>query len=531
MADRLHLQPQHREVLEALLREHLPGVEVWAYGSRVSGRSHDGSDLDLVLRGPGLDEIPIGQLGDFEEAVRESSIPFLVEARDWARLPERFHQEIERDHVVFVERKPEHDWCDVSLGDVTDFLSGGTPSKDQTAYWNGSIPWVSAKDMKRFHLRDTEDHITAEGLANGTKQVPAGSVLLLTRGMTLLNELPVCVTEQPMAFNQDVKALRPKPGIDHSFLPYLVLGHKQRLLNLVDLAGHGTGRLNSDELRNLDIQLPPLNEQKVIAHILGTLDDKIELNRRMNETLEAMARALFKSWFVDFDPVHAKMDGRDPYLEREVWGLFPDTLDDEDKPVGWSSKPLDEIAEFLNGLALQKFPASDLQGSLPVIKIAELRSGITSKSGRASRKVPENYIVRDSDFLFSWSGSLLAKFWTGGEGALNQHLFKVTSSRYPSWFFSQWVHYHLERFQAIAASKATTMGHIQRGHLKEAITICPPDDVLAILGETIGPLVDRKIGYQLESRSLSALRDVLLPKLISGDIRLSDAEKVVEAVA
>ena len=103
MPERLHLLPRHRRALEALLREHLPGVEVWAYGSRVNGRSHDGSDLDLVLRGPGLKEIPIEQLGDLEEAVRGSNIPFLVEARDWKRLPERFHREIERDHVVLVE--------------------------------------------------------------------------------------------------------------------------------------------------------------------------------------------------------------------------------------------------------------------------------------------------------------------------------------------------------------------------------------------------------------------------------------------
>ena len=103
MADRLHLLPKHRRALGALMRKHLPGVEVWAYGSRVNGRSHDGSDLDLVLRGPGLKEIPSCQLGDFEEAVRESNIPFLVEARDWARLPERFHREIERDHVVMAE--------------------------------------------------------------------------------------------------------------------------------------------------------------------------------------------------------------------------------------------------------------------------------------------------------------------------------------------------------------------------------------------------------------------------------------------
>ncbi len=99
MTDRLHLLPKHRKILESLLREHLPDIEVWAYGSRITGRSHDGSDLDLVLRGPNLQEIPIGQLGDFEEAVRESTIPFLVEARDWARLPERFHGEIERNYV------------------------------------------------------------------------------------------------------------------------------------------------------------------------------------------------------------------------------------------------------------------------------------------------------------------------------------------------------------------------------------------------------------------------------------------------
>ena len=103
MADRLHLPPKHRRALEALLRQHLPGVEVWAYGSCVNGRSHGGSDLDLVLRGPGLKEIPSGQLGDFEEAIRESNIPFLVEARDWTRLPERFHGEIEREYVVLLQ--------------------------------------------------------------------------------------------------------------------------------------------------------------------------------------------------------------------------------------------------------------------------------------------------------------------------------------------------------------------------------------------------------------------------------------------
>ena len=157
---------------------------------------------------------------------------------------------------------------------------------------------------------------------------------------------------------------------------------------LLSWAGSGGTRnaLTKGMIESLDILAPAnVTDQRAIAHILGTLDDKIELNRRMNEALEAMARALFKSWFVDFGPVRAKMEGRDPHLESEVWDLFPDTLDGEGTPVGWSNKPLDEIAEFLNGLALQKFPATDVLDDLPVIKIAELRSGITPKSGRASR--------------------------------------------------------------------------------------------------------------------------------------------------
>ena len=300
--------------------------------------------------------------------------------------------------------------------------------------------------------------------------------------------------------------------------------------------------------RRMHITLPDSHEQRAIAHILGTLDDKIELNRRRNQTLEAMAHALFQDWFVDFGPVRAKMEGRDgqdglvsgqrhgwrasgptvPYLPTNLWQLFPDRLDAEGKPEGWDERPLDEIADFINGLALQKFPATDPDDSLPVIKIAELRNGISTKSDRASRDVPAKYIIKDGDFLFSWSGSLLAKFWTEGEGALNQHLFKVTSERYPMWFVSHWVHHHLEEFQAIAASKATTMGHIQRGHLKAAMTICPPDNVVERMGVVMAPLVEQAIQNELESRSLAQLRDTLLPKLISGELRVADAKRFVK---
>jgi type I restriction enzyme S subunit len=325
----------------------------------------------------------------------------------------------------------------------------------------------------------------------------------------------------PALLNQNMWVIRAKPGeIEPDFLQFCF-----RELSKIPLAwvsGSARSFLRRDDVRNLEFLLPSLPERRAIAATLGALDDKIELNRKMNATLEAMARALFRDWFVDFGPTRAKMAGAAPYLSPDLWSLFPDRLDDAGKPEGWEERPLDEIADFLNGLALQKFPGETEPDSLPVIKIAELRNGISGNSNRASRKVPLKYVIQDGDFLFSWSGSLLAKFWIGGEGALNQHLFKVSSTRYPAWFFSEWVQHHLEEFQIIAASKATTMGHIQRGHLKAAKTICPPDDVIQKMGDLMAPLINRTIRNELESRTLAQTRDLLLPRLMSGELRVTD---------
>jgi len=324
-----------------------------------------------------------------------------------------------------------------------------------------------------------------------------------------------------LVFNPSAKA-------DARFVEYLLRSHEYRAWVVGSATGTTVKHTSPSRIEGFRTLVPPPDEQRAIAHILGTLDDEIELNRRRNQTLEAMACAIFKDWFVDFGPVRAKVEGREPYPPTDLRQLFPDRLDDAGKPEGWIERPLDEIADFLNGLALQKFPATNPDDSLPVIKIAELRNGVSAKSDRASRKVPSKYIIKDGNFLFSWSGSLLAKFWTEGEGALNQHLFKVTSERYPMWFVSHWVHHHLEEFQAIAASKATTMGHIQRGHLKAAMTLCPPGDVLERLGVVMAPLVEQSILNELQSRRLAQLRDTLLPKLISGELRIADAEKFIE---
>jgi type I restriction enzyme S subunit len=286
--------------------------------------------------------------------------------------------------------------------------------------------------------------------------------------------------------------------------------------------GTSNPSLSRDTFGDLLLPLPPVNIQRIIAKVLHTLDDKIELNRKMNETLEAMARAMFKSWFVDFDPVRDKAEGRDPGLPAPIAALFPDSFDeaaDHEMPSGWITCGLDQIARFLNGLALQKYPPKDGQ-ALPVIKIAQLRTEETSGADQASADLADDYIVNDGDVLFSWSGSLACVLWAGGRGALNQHLFKVTSTKYPKWFYWLWILHYLEEFQAIAADKATTMGHIQRRHLSEARVLLPPEPLLLEMDKHFRPLVDQIVLLKIESKMLATYRDSLLPKLIAGEIRL-----------
>jgi type I restriction enzyme, S subunit len=308
-------------------------------------------------------------------------------------------------------------------------------------------------------------------------------------------------------------------------------------LKCFDFKGYNSGSaqpsLNRNFIHPVRVDVPPPSEQRAIARILGTLDDKIELNRQMSETLEAIAQALFKSWFVDFDPIRAKAEGRDPCFRESPSDLFPDCFEDSELgeiPAGWTVRSLDEIAKFLNGLALQKYPAGD-GGWLPAIKIAQLRRGDALGADRVSADLPADYIVRDGDVLFSWSGSLECQLWTGGKGALNQHLFKVTSEDYPKWLFYYWTLHHLSDFRQIAAGKATTMGHIQRHHLTNAKVVLPSSQVLAAADRIFSPMLGQIVQRRIEARTLTEVRDLLLPKLISGELRVRDAERAVAEAA
>lgn len=312
--------------------------------------------------------------------------------------------------------------------------------------------------------------------------------------------------------------LRKKSEMITSKFLYQILKSDDLINELQAIAESRSGtfpQITYNELSRMKIKLPPLEEQKAIAHILSTLDDKIEVNNQINKTIENMAQAIFKQWFVDFE--FPNKDG-EPYkssggemVESEL-GMIP---------KGWEVKGLDEIAEFLNGLAMQKFRPTESEKAYPVLKIKELRQGRTDESSDlCSSNIDEKFIVRDGDIIFSWSGSLLVDIWCGGICGLNQHLFKVTSDKFDKWFIYQWNKYHLDRFDRIAKSKATTMGHIKRKDLSDSKVLVPSNDVYLKAVQHQKYLFEKIKFLKIEMKRLEEIRDSLLPKLMSGEIRI-----------
>ena len=332
-------------------------------------------------------------------------------------------------------------------------------------------------------------------------------------------------SDTPALLVQRVARLRGSDRLQSRFLRYLIASHSFAEYVLAIQTGTAVPHISAQQIKEFEVALPPLAEQRAIADILGALDDKIEQNRRTARALERLARAIFRAWFVDFEPVKAKAAGAAsfPSMPKSVFDALPTHFVDSEigpAPEGWELKPITTLATFLNGLALQKNPPRRDGEDLPVIKIAQLRKGSIEGAAWANSDVAEQYVIGDGDVLFSWSGTLEAAFWFGGKGALNQHLFKVTSSRFPSWFCFHWIRQHLPWFRAIAASKATTMGHIKRGHLQEALVVVPPNEILHEANEVIGSMYDLFGQLMIESRKLAAMRDVLLPKLLSGEVRV-----------
>lgn len=304
--------------------------------------------------------------------------------------------------------------------------------------------------------------------------------------------------------------LRAHEDVNPQYL-YQILRSNDTLAQLQILAESRSGtfpQITYSELSNIKISLPSQKTQKNIVSILSSLDCKIELNNKINADLEEMAQAIFKNWFVDFEPFK---DGK--FVDSEL-GMIPE---------GWKVGRLTEIASYMNGLAMQKFPPENNEDSLPVLKIKELGQGFCgTDSDRCSCNIKDECKIHNGDVIFSWSGTLLVDVWCGGDCGLNQHLFKVTSKGYPKWFYYYWTKLHLQEFIHIAKDKAVTMGHIKRGHLEEALVAIPDNDSMEKAHELFEPILSKMISLRLENSRLSLLRDTLLPRLMSGEIEIPE---------
>ncbi len=395
-----------------------------------------------------------------------------------------------------------HDILENLLDKLIDYR-GKTPKKTLSG-----IPLVTAKIVKNGTINGYTEFIAEEDydkwMVRGFPKV--GDVILTTEAP--LGEVAL-LKEEKVALAQRIVCLRGKDNVlNNTYLKYyLQSGKGQKSLSARESGTTVTG-IKQAELRRVDIEYPTYENQLRIASILSSLDRKIELNNKINADLEEMAQAIFKNWFVDFEPFK---DGK--FVDSEL-GMIPE---------GWKVGTLTEIASYMNGLAMQKYPPENIEDSLPVLKIKELGQGFCgTDSDRCSCNIKDECKIHNGDVIFSWSGTLLVDVWCGGDCGLNQHLFKVTSNDYPKWFYYYWTKHHLQEFIHIAKDKAVTMGHIKRGHLEEALVAIPDNDSMEKAHELFEPILSKMISLRLENSRLSLLRDTLLPRLMSGELEVPE---------
>lgn len=405
------------------------------------------------------------------------------------------------------------EWKEVRLGDVCEIKGGKRlPKGVNLITQKNSHPYIRVRDLgksKTIELNSSYeyvDEITQKQIQRYITQ--KGDILISIVGTIGLIAIVGGSLDGANLTENCVKLVK-LDKIDSEYLYYYLKSPFGQQNISRGTVGAVQAKLPIKNIQDFSIICPELiSDQRRIASILSSLDRKIELNNKINADLEEMAQAIFKNWFVDFEPFK---DGK--FVDSEL-GMIPE---------GWKVGRLTEIASYMNGLAMQKFPPENNEDSLPVLKIKELGQGFCgTDSDRCSCNIKDECKIHNGDVIFSWSGTLLVDVWCGGDCGLNQHLFKVTSKDYPKWFYYYWTKHHLQEFIHIAKDKAVTMGHIKRGHLEEAMVAIPDNVSMEKAHELFEPILSKMISLRLESSRLSLLRDTLLPRLMSGEIEVPE---------
>ena len=555
---RVDLRPDHWAIVRNALRRYVPDREVLVFGSRATCTAKEYSDLDLAIMGE--EPLSLRVVSALEEALGESDLPFKVNIVDWARIDEGFRRII-RGHGVVVwgvggadratgsvrgsPPRPRSSgiaggWPTLSLrsAGVTLFdCEHRTPPAQESGYPYVGIPQVKDGRIDLAGVR----RISSEHFDDWTrKSKPQPLDVVLSRRCN-----PGTTAFVPkgleFALGQNLVLLRSNgTRVCQPFLRWLVRGPQWweqvgKYLNV----GAVFDSLKCADIPQFQLSIPPLSEQRAIAHILGTLDDKIELNTRMNETLEAMARALFKSWFVDFDPVRAKMEGRDTGLPQDFADLFPDRLVDSEMgemPEGWEVFRLNQLAKHHTestsparspGIEYEHFsiPAYDA-GQRPVV---EPGSGIKSN---------KTLVLKDA-VLLSKLNPRIPRVWVPADSMGRPQIcsteFLVFTPRSPANKSLLFALFTDQNFRALLKSMVTgTSKSHQRvppKALKTQEVLAGSPRVFKVFGEVMGSSLAGVLRNRSEASTLAALRDALLPNLISGEIRLDDADRAMELIA
>ncbi|MFC0515369.1 restriction endonuclease subunit S [Mucilaginibacter angelicae] len=390
--------------------------------------------------------------------------------------------------------------------------SGLTPLRSNAEFWkNGEISWLKTEQIGDRHIYETNEYISKKALEQTSiKIIPSDAITIAMYGEGRTRG-SVSIIKKPMTTNQaccnliidDTKA-------DYNYVYYFL---KTQYNNLRALSSGVRKNLNSEDIKTFQISIPDLSAQQKIAKVLSILDDKIELNNRINDNLEQMAKAIYDYWFVQFDFPN---EFNKPYKSSGGAMVYEDILKRQ-IPKGWEVKSLLDIANFVNGLACQKYRPVD-DNFLPVIKIREMNDGISQNTEKVRKDIPSKYIINDGDLLFSWSASLDVKIWSEGIGGLNQHIFKVTSSTYPQTYYYFELLNYLRHFKMMADLRKTTMGHITQEHLRDSKILVPSLYIINKLDEQLNPIFKKILVTKKQSQKLAALRDWLLPMLMNGQV-------------
>ena len=430
------------------------------------------------------------------------------------------------------------EWQDYKVGDLFD-LKPGFAFKSPDFVQSG-VPVIKIKNVKAGAVVLNDLSYVNERFLETKKDyiVLHGDILITMSGNrfdgsreTWVGKVGQFLSSEPHLLNQRVAILKPKAGcrLDQRCCSYILGSPEyQDLFIAIATSSGGQANLSPGQILSADIFLPPYDEQRAISHILGTLDDKIELNRRMNETLEAMARALFRSWFVDFDPVRAKAEDRDPGLPKRLADLFPDSFEDSELgeiPKGWFvGKIMDCCMQIQNGGTPRRDESRFWDdGDIPWLTSGEVRQPIITST---ENFISEAGLAGSSAKWVSQLSTVIALYGaTAGQVSLisselttNQAVCALVPKKDFAFFNYLWMRTATSELESKAVGSAQQ--NISKAIVEETRVVRPPSEVLERFTILVGPIIDRWISNLHESRTLAILRDTLLPRLISGDVRL-----------